>query len=394
MKQLVIFIICMLSVQVFSQGKSLWGSLEAGNYAVGFASQMLHDVSRSITVTEKGADNVEVQKTAPRPIQMFVWYPAAETKPENYLRFEEYIALDKNLTRNTANSNATAFLDYPYLSKELPEVELTEILTAKIFAAKDAEPSSGKFPLIILAQGNGDPLYRHSIMCEYLASHGYVVATTPGITRIPESSKNGPIDDQTRDLKFLAEHLRQFDYVKAENLSLIASSFGGGAVGYLLFEDPQIKSVISLDSFLSRDVGIEMAKFKSADGYPAAKKVPTPFLNIYQEAPGIVKHDLSFLNTFQDSEIIHIKMNDVQHFNITSLGMIAGLYPKISAMDKLLVGGEQAILNHDVMCIYVKEFLDGYVKNDAAAKSFVRKRPEENGLKNVSVEFQVLPLTG
>lgn len=390
MKHLAILIICAFSIQAFSQGKSLWGSLEAGNYAVGFSSQMLHDSSRTVTIADEG----EIQKATPRPIQMFVWYPAIQSNSEKYLRFETYVELDKNLMKSTVNSSAVSFLDYPYLSKEIAKAALTTLLTEKVFATHDAKPSPGEFPVVILAQGNGDPLYRHSIMCEYLASHGYVVATTPGITRIPESSKVGPIDDQTRDLKFLMKHLRQFDFTMTENLSFIASSFGGGAVGHLLFENPQVKSIISLDSFLSRDVGIEMAKFKTSAKYASAVKVPTPFLNIYQEEPGMVKHDLSFLNTFSNSEIIHIKMNDMQHFNITSLGMIAGLYPEISAMEKLLVGGMPAVLNHEIMCIYVKAFLNAHVKGDAAAKVFVRKKPAENGLKNVSVEFQTTPQTG
>jgi predicted dienelactone hydrolase len=69
--------------------------------------------------------------------------------------------------------------------EESPKIKSeAQWLDAPMLAARDAPPGGGRFPLVLLEQGNGQTLRDQAPLAEYLASHGYVVATSPSPTLI------------------------------------------------------------------------------------------------------------------------------------------------------------------------------------------------------------------
>src|SRR5439155_4627259 len=102
---------------------------------------------------------------------------------------------------------------------------------APMLAARDARAASGRFPPVLLAQGNGQTLRDQAPLAEYLASHGYVVATCPSPMLI-----TGPLTDdadiarraeeQADDLAFVRAALYQRPDVAGERIGLVGHSFG------------------------------------------------------------------------------------------------------------------------------------------------------------------------
>ena len=81
-------------------------------------------------------------------------------------------------------------------------------LDAPMLATADPDPSGGRFPLVLVAQGNGQSAPDQAPLAEYLASHGYVVATSPSPMRISgplvdEASVGARAEEQAADLAFL-----------------------------------------------------------------------------------------------------------------------------------------------------------------------------------------------
>ena len=62
----------------------------------------------------------------------------------------------------------------------IQSAQINDLLQLKTAAIKDARPQEGRFPPIVFGQGYffESPM-THSVLCEYLASHGYVVAAVP-----------------------------------------------------------------------------------------------------------------------------------------------------------------------------------------------------------------------
>ncbi len=170
----------LLGQSAHPQSSPLWGNLEAGQYQVGFNLITTVDDSRSA-----------------RRIALFLWYPAQKTDVAP-LRFRTY-------------ADDT---DHIPIARGLSADRLEAILNTSTAAFPDAPPGKGKFPLIVFAQG----LYyespvTHAILCEYLASHGYVVATCPLVgTHSPQVRLDlVDLETQVRDLEFIISKGRSFD---------------------------------------------------------------------------------------------------------------------------------------------------------------------------------------
>src|SRR5205085_6233007 len=119
----------------------------------------------------------------PRPITVGVWYPARSTSAP-HLTYREYFSPAEPGGREL--DEFVAFLG----SHGAPPAAVQEWLDAPMLAARDAPPVGGRFPLVLLAQGNGQTLRDQAPLAEYLAGHGYVVATSPSPMLI-----TGPLTD-------------------------------------------------------------------------------------------------------------------------------------------------------------------------------------------------------
>ncbi|MEM7351821.1 MAG: hypothetical protein AAF657_13570 [Acidobacteriota bacterium] len=366
-------------------GEPLWGKLEPGPYAVGFKVAHVVDASRPVRTKVDGAEPPKSRERG-RPLQIAWWYPAMHSAGDTGMRYTEYVQLELAEAaaavrlQEVGGDLIERFTAYPYLSAEVADADLQRLLSTPTPTVRDAVAKSGAFPLILLAQGNSDPVYRHSILAEVLASHGYIVATTPGISRSARSSNDSPIVEQTADLRFALNYLQDLPGLDRRRLALIASSYGGGAVGQLMLQNTDVDAVISLDSFLSIAFGLEEAQFEASPNYATGTERSIPILNLYQEQEGVVRHDLRFLEAFEHSERYHLRLNELQHFNLTSLGRFAGLLPDLSARPELLVGGAPAALGHDVMCRYVLHFLRATLDGDETSRQFLRQAPEAHGV--------------
>jgi len=99
------------------------------------------------------------------------------------------------------------YKDYQDLSNEERAI-LENFLDTKTAATQDAAASIGRFPLVINHQGLGVSFEDNSVLFEFLASHGYVVATS---AYQPEDSECFNIDSDLvrsiKDMEFLLNAL-------------------------------------------------------------------------------------------------------------------------------------------------------------------------------------------
>jgi len=56
-------------------------------------------------------------------------------------------------------------------------------LNDSLWARRDAKAQTGKFPLVIYAPSFSAMSWENVDLCEYLASHGYVVIASPSLER-------------------------------------------------------------------------------------------------------------------------------------------------------------------------------------------------------------------
>jgi len=90
---------------------------------------------------------------------MDVWYPASA--PGQPLTFAQYLGGREADTRALLGESSAKFLDAP------------------TFATREAVPATRPAALVLMAQGNGQDAADQAVLAEYIASHGYIVASVP-----------------------------------------------------------------------------------------------------------------------------------------------------------------------------------------------------------------------
>lgn len=323
-KILLALILFSLTRPVSAQESILWGALKAGKYAVGFSVLQKQDSTRTI-------DNGKRY----RPVQMLVWYPAQGADNSETLLYEDYIATmahEVDFSNDSDGSAAAAIQQYKHLlsSNGFSAQAVGQLLTTKMKAHKNAEAAEGAFPLVVVGQGNMQPAWNLSILCEYLASHGYMVASSPSPMRI-----TGPLadttqiyqyaSDQKEDLEFTFNQLGSLQAVDTDRLAVVGYSFGGRGAFLVLNDWDHVRAFVSLDGGFANKVGRHWL-----DGIQIhTEKIRSPILHIYQDTESYVIPDFDLVNSLGYADRFLIKITHMRHAFFANLGMAIGTIPDL-----------------------------------------------------------------
>jgi dienelactone hydrolase len=146
-------------------------------------------------------------------------------------------------------SEALAVYKASPLRRGADEAKLDAHLDRKTRACKDAPPVPGQHPLILYAPSiNSDP-YESAVLSEFLASHGYVIASAPsiGLHELEVSRDEEGARAQVGDLQFVLSQVWSEPFVDSARLGVLGYSWGGMTA--LLFTLPhwEVDAVACLD---------------------------------------------------------------------------------------------------------------------------------------------------
>jgi len=86
----------------------IWQNLERGAYSVGYKVEHVYDYSRTFKAKYDYEGKLINEETA-RPIQITIWYPAAQSRNEKQMSYGEYFrneATEIDFSRNTIEARA------------------------------------------------------------------------------------------------------------------------------------------------------------------------------------------------------------------------------------------------------------------------------------------------
>ncbi len=360
-----------------SESYPLWGNLEKGPYPIGF--KLIEERDHSRTYYPKyDHDNKPHKGERARPIRVYVWYPA-EGSDTSHMPFAKYFHLALDDFGKRRETVKKLIWDELPLTRGLSDKSLDVLLNTQTPAWEDAKPRQGNFPLIVFGQGlyYESPL-THCILCEYLASHGYVVATFPLVGTYSRLVKLDVIDleTQVRDMEFVISAVRGCEFVEPNKLGLIGFDLGGMSALVLAMRNTDV------DAFASLDAGI---LFSHPSGLPRtsphydAERFRIPWMHMTRtEAVKNVprNEDINFLfETKKYGDSYLLLFDDTRHVDFTSYSMF-GIQKTVPAYWGPAKGSPQR--RYKMICDYVQNFFDAYLKDDQKGLDFMNKKLDES----------------
>ncbi len=345
-----------MSVLAIALSAVLWGGLEAGPHAVGFEQIESFDYSRPY--------RVEGDHRA-RPITMSIWYPASATDSPS-LRFGRYIDGADGRENFRTRLNTYGF--------SLSESELDTLIASETAAVEKAPRATGPFPLLLFGTGLTGPFYLNTVLCEYLASYGYIVVAIPSLPAredVEAAYDAFAVDAQIRDMEFVIQETHDYPELDCERIGLLAWSLGGVAQALLQMKNPDVDAVVSLDAATGYAYG---EKLLESSLFFEPRRSTAAFLHATDSRESAqVEKSFRYYDEVVRGPSFFLTIDGATHAEFTSMANAVPL--RVVSRE----GSPASLERYRRLCLYTRRFLDATLKNDASASEFLEDAPTRHG---------------
>lgn len=350
----------------------------AGPHRVGLRVVEQYDYSRGYLGDFDVVTGQPVKGEKARPVQTLVWYPAqAAGQAVTYNDYARLSASEEKFGRSEADIDAASASFLQTSRSQNGPAQLKEETARRMWAVRDAKPEGGKFPVVIYAPSFSAGAAENADLCEYLASHGYVVIASPSMgahTRSMTDDQQG-IDAQAADIAFLVAYARSLPQADLAQLAVAGYSWGGISNVFAAARDRRIKALVALDG----SVRYFPELVRDAKLSPAQVAVPLLYLaqrpRSLEDVARRGKPVTSFINEMKYADVYLVTLPAMEHFAFASEAL--RFSPDRRFNDYTRAEVNQA---HGWMARYVLQFLDAYLKGQPAGKTFLNNTAQQNGV--------------
>ena len=301
---------------------ALWAGLQPGSHPVGFR--------------RLGEGSAEVD----------LWYPsAAGGRP---MRFADYLEDTAGTARFLRGAG-------------VPPLEVSGLFEAPLLGRADAPAQAGnERPLVLVAQGNGQGASDQAVLCEFLASTGYVVASTPSPMRSKPLESEDQVgafaEAQCADLAAAIGAVAAVLPVDTTRVAVVGHSFGARAALLLAMRNPRVRALVSLDGGIGTATAV--ISFRAAPSFHADAPLP-PILHFYERLDPFMTPDFTLLRSLAARSLDIYEVRDLHHTHFTTYGFAVGVSPGLARVTHSTTATPRAVRN---VAVKVRRFLDGRLK--------------------------------
>jgi len=358
----------------------------AGPHAVGLKVMEQYDYARTYRSALDSLGKPYTGERA-RPVQTLVWYPA-EKSGKTPMTVGDYAGLRG--TETEFGKKAT--------EEELKEETKGLAVTDKLWAVRDAALEPGKFPVVIYAPSYSNVSWENVDLCEYLASHGYVVVAGPDMgekTRGMTSDLSG-INAQAGDISFLIGYARSLPDADMSEVAVGGFSWGGISNLFAASRDSRIDALFALDGSMRYFPGL----VKQANIHAEDLTLPLLFftqgeitMEEMEHFPANDDHSPSVLNNWKHGDLTTVHMMGLTHGEFSSIFQRQDDFWKHFEGKDDFVRADGAV-GYAWVARYTLTFLNAYLKHDADAMAFLKKTPAEAGVPAHTLAINFRPASG
>jgi dienelactone hydrolase len=361
---------------------------QPGPYAVGLKVVDQYDFSRTYRPKIDAEGKPTVGERA-RPLQTLIWYPAEKSgrKPMTVGDYGDLLATETSFDTPNLSTDWKQWID-----------GMKPTLKDSLWAVRDAKAVTGRFPLVIYAPSFTSMSWENADLCEYLASHGYVVVASPNMgwnSRDMTSNLEG-IEAQSRDISFLIGYAQTLPDTDMSEIAVAGFSWGGISNLFATARDNRIDALVALDGSMRY-----FPWLVKQSGFVHPEEMTLPLLFFTQGAISVEEYARrpegkdfegpNVLNVWTHGDLITVDDMAMMHIEHSSMYQRDEDnwkdYAKHRKGDYSRADG---IVGYAWVARYTLEFLDAYLKHDATAITFLKRTPAENGvpLHMMTVDFR------
>jgi dienelactone hydrolase len=269
-----------------------------------------------------------------RRLDIGIWYPSQRSDAP-HLSYRSYFLLTPPRQDSLAPAEAArreldgfaAFL----ASHGAAPAAVTAWLDAPMLATLDAPPAGGRFPIVLVAQGNQQTLHDQAPLCEYLASHGFLVASAPSPMRIAgpltdEAQIGARAEEQAEDLATVLARVAGRPGADATRVGLVGHSFGARSALLFAMHERRVGALVSLDGGIGTATG--RSSLEHAAWFNAAA-VEAPILHLYERLDPFMTPEFGLLRSLGSSERWLVEVPAMHHHHFSSLGAVSLTQPAL-----------------------------------------------------------------
>jgi dienelactone hydrolase len=310
-----------------------------------------------------------------RPLQTLIWYPAdvRHGKAMTVSDYGQLWATETSFGKPKKTKRAQEWL-----------TAMEATLAHPMWAVRDAQEVPRKFPVVIYAPSFSNMSWENADLCEYLASHGYVVLASPSMgarTREMTMDVDG-INAQADDISFLIAYAQGLSNADVSEIAVAGFSWGGLANLFAAARDNRIDALVALDGSLRYYAGlVSEAKIK-----PQEMSIPMVYFAQGEFTLEDAEHYLlqnngpNVLNAWKHGDLWTVRMHGLTHAQFSSMYQRnEKTWEDFGQWQKADYGREAGIPGYGWIARYTLQFLNAYLKGDSQARAYLMKKPTENG---------------
>jgi dienelactone hydrolase len=258
--------------------------------------------------------------------------------------------------------------------REKDRAELLKLLNTPVPAYRNAPAARGRFPLLFWIGGQNAGGQDGSVLAEYLASRGYVVASVALQGRYQGETtlrrRQPDIETTIRDYEFAWEMLRDDPLVDQSKVGVIGHSLGGVEAMLLADRNPNMSVAVGLDgTYGFKGAADVLTSFYDYD--PDRMRAVVLDLRKAAGEQG-TELDLSPLAAMRYAERYRVTLIRMHHSDFTTFGSLAPLFGISSSPDPvdLAHGWSRATgaIGFQAICKIVGSFVDFQMKETPIAR--------------------------
>lgn len=359
-----------------------------GPFAVGFKVVHQYDQARAWRGEIDPVSGKRNEGEQARPVQTLVWYPAtASGTPMVFADYLRLIGSEDDFGRTEAQARAAAdiVVRNEYLAESGPE-QGKAALADPMRARAGAAAATGNFPVVIYAPSISAPAAENADLCEYLASHGYIVLASPSVGargRQMRSDLEGA-ETQAADIAFLVRYAHTLQHADPRRLAVAGYSWGGLSNVLAAARDRRIRALVNLDGSVRH-----YPELVAAAKYLVPARLNVPMLYVsgrplsIEQLAARGKPVSNFLNEIKYADLYKLTMYPMEHFAFSSAYLRFASAPRFDQYPRAEVNRA-----HGWTAEYVLRFLDAYLKGDGAAKAWLAAAPSSHGMPAHAVTME------